>query len=398
MPLVFIVVALFSVSLGSACSDPDMPKKTVVPSSDAGSVSDSGDLDSAELDSGGDDVTPDDSEIRNEVDSELDDAEVGTDSDAGDDAEIGVDAEPDVAAPNPYPNCGPVVDLGWLMPGKQTLSIDFSTLENHLNSGCSTAKTDSNEAVFSFRLSDEGVMNLTSSSPLASELRRSPCENDDFALFCKNNGLSDKVSGAGVWFLVLEQLQDTVVNVIDVEIELIPTPKCDDTGVSQCIDGNQIEKCDITATSPDFSRLTLGTCAQGCVDGRCLGDSCEAPIVVADRVEVEGDGAVYNDRHDSRAGAGCNEEPIDYNEPELVFELPSLVAGNKVVVTTTGDVVPHNILFKSSCAQTAACLGYFEETSPITWEVPADGTYYAIVENGGWVPGEFQISVEIKRD
>lgn len=389
------VAALLGISLGGACSDPERPKNTVIPSGDTGLEADSG-----ELDSGDHDVDPSEHDTGIDVDGDTisDTDGLDTDSDVDHDTEVGVDAGPDVGEPNPYPRCGPVVDLGWLMPGKQALTIDFLMLEDHLKTGCSNAKIDSNEAVFSFRLSDEGMMNLTSSSPIVSELRRSPCENDGLALFCKDNGLSDKVAGAGVWFLVLEQLKDSSADVVNVELELIPTPVCDDTGVSQCVDGSTVEICDITATSPDISRLTIGTCAKGCADGRCLGDSCEAPIVVTDRVDVQGDGVVYNDTHDSRAGAGCHEEANDYNEPELVFELPNLVAGNKVVVATVGDVVPHNILFKSSCEETSACLGYFEETSPVSWDVPADGTYYVIVENGGWAPGEFQINIEIKQN
>ncbi len=389
------IVALLSVSLASACSDPDLPKNVVVPSGDVSPTTDSGTPDSDQSDTNATDV---DTDMGNGIEFPLDVDDLDVNSDTGQDTEEDSDITPGVDEPNPYPQCGPVVDLGWLMPGKQTLSIDLSKLENRLNTGCSNAKPDSNEAVFSFRLYDEGILSLSSSSPVASELRRRPCENDDLGLFCKENGFSEHVAGAGIWFLVLEDLSQSADGILEVELGLEPTPRCDERGTAQCEDGNTIVKCDLTATSPDIARLTRGTCAQGCSNGRCVGDSCDAPIVVTGQVEVSGNGAVYFDTHDSRAGDSCDQDPLAYDEPELVFELSNLKAGNKVIVKTTGEIVPHNILIKTSCEETSACVGYFEETSPASWEVPNDGTYYMFVENGGWAPSEFQISIEIMQD
>lgn len=408
--LTVVVIALLSLVLGSGCSDPDDGNVKKIPAHDVGDVTtdvgpgdvEGGDVDSADTDADADALDVESDTESSDVDEADEDVQTDVETDVEQDAEA--DVEPEEDAPRPYPLCGPVVDLGWLMPGKQTVTVDLSTLENHLETQCAGARGDSNEAVFSFRLLEEGQLSVTPSSPVALELRNRPCEDNRRALVCSEEGLAIFMAGNEPRFLVVEALDSEEAEesgVLEIEIELVPTPTCEaeEADNAQCLDAATIKKCDVTLSSPDILRWTESVCPQGCSEDRCVGNSCEASIQVTERMEVQGTGQVLFDSHDRRAGVGCGpvgEEDPGYRESDLVFELPDLEAGNSIVVSTAGSAESHHVLIKSACDAQAACLGFFEHATDVRWEVPADGTYYVIIENAWWMGTDYRFVVDVE--
>lgn len=388
-----ILLCLMICAWAGCSNDPD-PGPDIIPSAntggkDTGSTSDSGDADV-------EDVGGDADAARDTLDdSGGGDADVG---ELGGDADADADENGDGGDGDPVdPLCGAVIELGDLSGGyDESFTLDFTQYEDRFSTSC-TGVASGSEAVFAFRLVDPGNLHVSSDAPLAIELRVNSCRDSD-RLFC-SEVIDVELNVGPKFYLVVEHLEGAAIDDAELQIRYESPEVCDEVGLSECLDEETLRACNVRRSSPDIPRWGESECPTGCADDRCLGDSCAAPIVVEDEVDLVASHLVLFDQHNSFEVDNCgpNNTPGEFlMGRELVFELPNLTPEHRVVVETYHPVETFSLLFKESCDDEQVCLDQMVGEGPHIFEPPAEGTYYLFAETHSDLEGSFEIRVEVQ--
>lgn len=375
-------VALVMVLALTACSeDPDPVGNHQNFGTNTGQ--DTGHDDTGELDAG-DDVGP--------GDDVEDDPDIGPDVADGD-----VEEDVDEEEVNP---CGPVIDLGVLEDGVQTLIIDFDDWEDHLATTCPNA-AGGNTAIFSFTLAEAGNLTVDPAEPVAIGFRSHNCVNDSAELLCEEDGPLDVNGVPGIqFFWVFEKLPDTPDTPFEVELHLRVDQQCpDEFGDAFCVDQEIVEVCNVTFTSPDIPFWLQGQCPLSCEDDRCVGDRCDNAVRISESTDFGGITLGLTDSLDSAEVASCEGptgEELTGIGRDFVVELEDLTTDHLVHVEMThAHGSSAFILIKSTCSSEAECVEVWTGDGPWTFEPPADGNYFLIVDSELEWEGEFELSIDI---
>lgn len=389
---------LAALALSVACSsEPDGPDRTIDIVDDAGSDADNGDLDSGQPDAdtadpgdAGDDVDESDADASapdsdaadpdvEELDAEDADAE---EPDASDADEPDAD-EPDAEEP-PTECDAATLDLGMLEAGANVVELraDLGTVAGF--DACEgSAPTDS--VILRFELAENSQIAFPSSD---ATLLQSTCSA--VGAFCVDAGVAfNALSGVELSVAVERPTEASSIT-----IDVTPLVPCSPEGERTCVDGARIEACTTGFASPQVATRVVVDCPQGCEDNACLGDTCANPILVDSAVTVEAAGEALSNSFDNQGATGCSWDTPSLGR-EVVFQVDQVEAGENIEITITDPVRFYRVSIMQSCSETAECLESAVLGSVLTYEAPASGTYFVVVDAELDLPAAPQISVEV---
>ena len=391
LKLTLAILAVLALSV--ACSsEPDGPDRPIDVVDDAGSDADSGDLDSGQPDA--DAADPGDAE--DDVD-ELDADASAPDSDAADpdveepDAED-TDAEEldasDAEAPDaeePPTECdAATLDLGVLEAGANVVELraDLGTVVGF--DACEgSAPTDS--VILRFELAENSQIAFPSSD---ATLLQSTCSA--VGAFCVDAGVAfNALSGVELYVAVERPTEASSIT-----IDVTPLVPCSPEGERTCVDGARIEACTTGFASPQVATRVVVDCPQGCEDNACLGDTCANPILVDSAVTIEAPGEALSNSFDNQGATGCSWDTPSLGR-EVVFQVDHVEAGENIEITITDPLRFYRVSIMQSCSETAECLESAVLGSVLTYEAPASGTYFVVVDAEFDLPAAPEISVEV---
>lgn len=392
------IVPLLLFVLWVGCSDDSGPAYDRIPSANSGANRDTENGVNGTGNNGTDDVTDEGDQDVEDTNDGSKDGEVY--SDIEDDDSDTDDWPGDPNNPHMDPLCGPIIPLGDLSGGfEETFTLNFNALEDRFTTSCAGVAAGP-EAILSFRLAEPGQLEVVSDSSLSMDLRANSCR-DTSRLFCSDSIDAEMTSTTPYFYLVIERMEGNQAETAEVTIRFMgfETEACDEVGVAQCLDEEILRACNTMRASPDIPRWNQAYCPSDCVDNRCLGDSCAAPIVVEDVVELIGSQLVLFDNHNSMGADNCGINGVageDLMGRELVFELPNLTPGHRVHVETQHPSEEFQLLFKDSCSDQQACLDMAVGQGPHIFQPPVAGTYYLFADTLTDVEASFEIRVEIE--
>lgn len=389
---------LAALALSVACSsEPAGPDRTIDIVDDAGSDADNGDLDSGQpdanaADSGdaGDDVDESDADASapdsdaadpdvEELDAEDADAE---EPDASDADEPDAD-EPDAEEP-PTECDAATLDLGMLEAGANVVELraDLGTVAG-FDTCEGSAPTDS--VILRFELAENSQIAFPSSD---ATLLQSTCSA--VGAFCVDAGVAfNALSGVELYVAVERPTEASSIT-----IDVTPLVPCSPEGERTCVDGARIEACTTGFASPQVATRVVVDCPQGCEDNACRGDTCANPILVDSAVTVEAAGEALSNSFDNQGATGCSWDTPSLGR-EVVFQVDQVEAGENIEITITDPIRFYRVSIMQSCSETAECLESAVLGSVLTYEAPASGTYFVVVDAEFDLPAAPQISVEV---
>lgn len=382
-----VVVVAF---LLAACSgDPGPDPGPMIPGTNQNTGADVEDGDADEIDDTGDADLESDTDDVQDVDDE---------EDGADDSEDNQGNQGDSL-------CGEVIDLGVISDSyEEVLRVEFQDAEDRFRTTCQESQEGRAEVIFQYRLEGEGKLSVTSDDDIILELRGDFCV-DQQALECGVGEINDYI-GWPAQYLLVEKLTEDTPDEVEITLRYEKFQECEvaEIGTSECVGADRIEVCDVTFASPDRPNILEFDCPAGCENDRCIGDSCSAPIVVTDSIEVTAMQHVLSNAHNSLGANICGpaEGPgEDLEGRELVFALTDLTSTSEVVITTAlHSLYPEqeiNLLFKESCDDQTACLDFHQGAGTYSFTPIAAGTYYLFVDLPLDFDGETTINIEILR-
>lgn len=326
---------------------------------------------------------------------------------SGQDADLSDVREQDARVDGPPPEevltghpCGDVVSIGYLDEGARSVTLQIASGNNRVATRCAGGAR--HEAVLALRIPDVGRLRVQPSVAAAVEFRHDPCDVDDRALVCTAGAFEREMAPGPLLYLVVEALDANFEGALTLEIDWQSQAICprEERGTSRCTGEQSVEICEVTFASIDVPRLYQANCSTPCVQGRCRGNSCANPMVVLDRVDVQGDYNALFDSHNSYEVASCGTNGIwgaDTAGQDLVFEVLNASRGERIRVDLSRSGNPHTVLIKSTCGSDTDCLALFEnaeQSGEVVWEVPQAGTYFVIVDSPLLRPQGYDVSVE----
>lgn len=235
--------------------------------------------------------------------------------------------------------------------------------------------------VFSFSLERASRVSLTASSPGISDFNlqfnQGPCDSAE-RFVCFNRGSEVVFLDAGVDYHVLvEPGSDRSTPIkLDIATEVL---ECFPSGSTRCV-GDEVEVCGSGFTP------TTHSCAIGCSNDACTGDTCESaiPMDPSGSMRLEGSPSGFRDMYNFGSRDECFESgfSIDSGGPDVAVALDGLSAGQVVSVDASrevGDVNDNTIFIVDGCADTPTCVAG-DDAEQFDWEVPADGDYVLIID------------------
>ncbi|TXD38059.1 hypothetical protein FRC98_03940 [Lujinxingia vulgaris] len=394
---------LAALALSVACSsEPDGPDRPIDIAEDVGADTDSGDLDGGQPDADAADptdveddaddtdvdaTTPDaDAEDPDAADADVDEPDASdADADEPDAEELDASDAEEPDAEEPPTECdAATLDLGVLEAGANVVELraDLGTVAGF--DACEgSAPTDS--VILRFELAENSQIAFPSSD---ATLLQSTCSA--VGAFCVDAGVAfNALSGVELYVAVERPTEASSIT-----IDVTPLVPCSPEGERTCVDGARIEACTTGFASPQVATRVVVDCPQGCEDNACLGDTCANPILVDSAVTVEAPGEALSNSFDNQGATGCSWDTPSLGR-EVVFQVDHVEAGENIEITITDPLRFYRVSIMQSCSETAECLESAVLGSVLTYEAPASGTYFVVVDAEFDLPAAPEISVEV---
>ena len=306
--------------------------------------------------------------------------------------------------------CGTALDIGELVVGETSVSIDFGDFDGSLDMECN-GSDDGDTALILFNAPnlDTGQLSIDTDG-LDAEVRPFDCDGSPL-MECSDQGLNF-IPQLGVFHYLVVNSGGSDVNTAELQFNFEELEDCSgEAGESSCIDDSTVEACQQFSASPDIPRWITNECPSGtCSDGVCEGDSCDNPIVVEGSFSWSGTNLGLFNNHNSYeeveadpANATClvaNDDgtgtAVDTEGRELVFEVVGLEDDQVVFVEADYDPIDDlYIIFKEDCSSESACTLALSGESEAAY--PTDGLdkMYVFVDTFLEFEGSFDISIEV---
>lgn len=302
--------------------------------------------------------------------------------------------------------CESAEELGTLTPGGSgglTASGSFEgDLLDGLETSCATSEA-APEQVYEFRVAGDSQIDVESTFEgefdAKVEFRRGDClepaggEHE----VCLDSDRSFHAPGGTTWYLVVEQ---DVGRGGSFEIELSARETCSAGGLGEytCDGGDRV----LCQESGGEIRGERFTCAGGCEGSRCAGDSCSNSIVVtgSNGGVFEGELDAYEPKWNfgKNATCGVNGTSVDSAGNEVVFEIPSVEAGDTIEVDTSSDQHDNLVYITRDCFSSVGQFTCVDtaDSEVFSHEAESDGTYFVIVDKFSRSSGPFRYELEIR--
>lgn len=361
-------------------------------------------------DAGQDADTGGDTDVSEDGGNDDNDGNDQTDGNDGNDANDGNDGEDEIVD-GP---CGPMIELGELDWGEQTLAVDSAEFDNDMSVGCGEGSA-MDAGIFKFTLPSNapGMLSVDTGGEAIAEIRIGSCDNTDQRIACRQESVDVVPQGGVPHYLIVEPVEDGPTS-FDVELELAELYECvDENGEpieeqSQCLDGSALQVCQTLKASPDISRELTVSCPTGeCSEERCAGDRCDNPISVSSSFQWSGTTTGIFADYDSEAefydAVNSGQEPTCWSEDDelvqtsgndLFFELAGLDAGQQIDISIDAQFQEELVVFiKEDCTDLAQCHEVWLGEEEMTFGAPVDGDFYVVVDSQ-FVDDEF-LDIEI---
>ncbi len=371
-----IAVSLF-VTASVGCEDDKIPPTSVVTDSGIGK----------------DAITPDHSDVKNDAgDTEVDVKPGPCDGVVCVDGEACVDGGC-VAVGDIGFSCEAPRDLGILKPGAP-LEVKGNSDGQPvvLKTGCA-AKDNSSQSVFKFRVAEDSQIHakfLTTTQPVVMELREGACVDGSTALFCDTQPRVFEAKAGKDYYLIVEARHDYSTGEFKIELDTTAL-RCSPVGSWSC-EGTKRVECSIGAGEISFE------CGSGCNSGKCGGDTCENAIVVSGPLTVAGETGAFENNYNFESQPTCSTTGVASTNtpgPDLIFSLPGLKAGQKILVDATNEPGRPIIGITRSCGISNGCVAGDTIVGKLEWQVDTAGDYFVIIDrtNSGNVAFDYRIDI-----
>ena len=324
----------------------------------------------------------------------------------------------DTCVPKDRAKCDMATDLGALSVGKtKSFSVDFSVEHGDaLETSCGGSQ-EADEKVYMFQApsgkhaqvdvqtsfqSGNGDVNL--------EFRQGKCllgQDGDLGEYgtCMDTDRSVFTPQGSTWYLVVENDGGTDVTV---DVELTPGAACSFGGYGDygCkMDDRYL--CEKVNDAPNEKKFA---CPTGCTGGRCVGDSCQNPIVIDGMsgnsgTAMSGDLAGFTGKVNFANGQdSCKVGGIkpDSFGPEVYFKIEAKKGQTIEFDFSESSISSQNdnlIYLTDSCNTKVgmmACRETWDQQEASSWTAPADGTYWLIVDKFSRAANPFEYTVTLK--
>lgn len=214
------------------------------------------------------------------------------------------------------------------------------------------------------------------------EIRGAACETGEVAVCASASTHNMEFEADIPYYLILNGLLESG----GVSLTVDATSAVCTAGESSCEDGT-FSICNAEGTG--FETVA---CSDGCHEGRCAGDVCEAPIVVTPEpggapVLIEGNRATLTAQWDANNGAGCElyegQGPTATPGPELFVRVPGVTAGQRVLVDAEASELSYGFFVIDSCTATTCAAGFAFDANGLNradYTATADGDVLFVVE------------------
>lgn len=399
--LVCTVTALFALAVTGCSEDDEQPLRGTNAGNGENHVGeDAGDLDI------GDASTDAESDV--EPDAEpIDDVDDNDTESNGDNDENGDNGEelPSGFVDGP---CGTMYQMGEIGEGIHDVTVDFGDFDVEESTGCLDDAAD-DAAVLAFEVMNFAWLEFSADAPVAMQLRFNHCGFSSEYVACDEAGLglpttfvSDDV------YLVVEPLDEFQGDSVEVTLDLHQPADCDDEGATECVDDQTARVCRTAWIAPDDPMWREGPCPGEC-DGGCVGDSCDAPLVVesGDVIEFDNMGFFHHYDPHNHPEPSCQMETGGDQTPgrELVMKLEDLNAGDEIALKIEQDLGIYEghdvgwpfVAIRKTCQPDASCLALWTDLDDeLTFEVEDGGDHFVFVDST-WhkMDGTFEIAVDV---
>jgi hypothetical protein len=237
------------------------------------------------------------------------------------------------------------------------------------------------------------VLTSESSVDWVIEVREGACEDAAASMTCSDVEDFDFVVEPGTeYFVVAEPRTGIDRGPFEFTMtfeELVCSPP---GGVSCDVD-------DVVVCQAGTSEARYG-CGTGCMDAACLGDSCATAFEVTASTSFAGDTEAFSGTLDFGSQPSCSvggEQGIATPGPEVVLSLPGLTQGQTVTVDASMNDDNDNAIFVlDQCSDQQGCLDAIDIGEVLTWDVPADGNYFVVIDKTTSSAKPFAYAVDIQ--
>ncbi len=258
-----------------------------------------------------------------------------------------------------------------------------------------TAERSGPDYAFQFQVSETATATATLTTTAAIdfviEVRGDECDGEDVGLLCSDSADVQFLVEAGrTYFVVVEPGSGIDRGDFDLALEFSAGPACTPVGGATC-DAGEVTRCRANGE-------VVSSCADACSGDGCLGDTCEAPIVVSGSMTFSGDAQAYTNSvdFDDQPTCSTNGDGIASIGSEVVLSLPGLTAGQTVTVDGSTDDVDQAIFVQQTCGDSAECLAAVDLGDRLTFDVTADGDYFVVVDRLDVQDKPFNFTVDIQ--
>lgn len=225
------------------------------------------------------------------------------------------------------------------------------------------------------------------------EVRTDSCTDPADPLVCSDVEDFLFVAEPGTdYYLVVEPASGIDQGAFDFEMDFTELV-CSPPGAKTCA-GDDVSVC-LAGTSQQ-----IRACGTGCSGGACLGDSCDNPFAVTASMSIAGDTNAYASTLDFSGEPTCSESGdagIATPGAEIVLSLPGLTAGQTVTIDAGApDTNDNGIFILDDCSDQVACLAAVDLGETLAWDVPADGSYFIVIDKLSDTDNPFLYGIDIQ--
>lgn len=229
----------------------------------------------------------------------------------------------------------------------------------------------------------DGIAADTGSPPRpALEIRHAACADGAVEACATDREYSASLEANTPYYLIITGLLDSGGVALEIQADI---PQCT-AGETTCSEGIQ-SVCDNSGEFDDF------VCPGGCMDERCGGDDCAAPLTVSPEpngaaIVLEGNRQTFSSRWDAMGGTGCELEAGEppavspWSEFWVLFE--GITAGQTVILDAETSNDSYGFFVLDDCsATTCLAAGRFDsnDINRFTYTAAADGDVLVAVES-----------------